>query len=59
MTPSEMLYEVTNDLLFPFLAYGLLVRLNNLEIGALGAAVGVPYDWDMMTVIREEKKTAC
>jgi hypothetical protein len=39
MTPSEMLYEAINDLLFPFVARRFVVRFNNLEVGTLGAAI--------------------
>jgi hypothetical protein len=39
MTPSEMLYEAINNLLFPFVSCRFVVRFNNLEVGTLGAAI--------------------
>jgi hypothetical protein len=46
MTPSEMLYEAINDLLFPFVARRFIVRFDNLELGTLGAAIDGWTDLD-------------
>jgi hypothetical protein len=52
MTPSEMIYEAMNDLLFPFVACDFRVRFNNLEVGTLRAAVDGCIDLDELRFFR-------